>query len=131
MVKLPLFESHFDRNKIVIAGRFIFYDANFCNSLLHDIISHANSLEKEENLEIRFFIDYYCTWMRMQMVMFIDQLADIDRSAHKCSINVVWGYEFDDDDVFELGEILLERSALPIKFLNIENEMSTTLRTTE
>ena len=130
MKNLPAFEAHFDRNRILLTGRFIYHDIDATNALLHQILRHANELGRAEDLEVSFFADYYCTWMRKRLVMFFDHLADIDRSAHKCSINVVWGYDFDDEDVLELGEVLMERSGLPIKFLSVENEMSTRLRKT-
>jgi len=130
MNTLSAFEAHFDRNKIILTGRFIYHDMDAANALLIQIQEHANELGREEHLEVTFFADYYCTWMRKRLVAFFTRLADINRSVNKCSVNLVWGNEFDDEDVCELGEVLAERSGLPVKYLSVEIEELTELRKT-
>lgn len=130
MNTLSAFEAHFDRNKIILTGRFIYHDMDAANALLIQIREHANELGRDEHLEVTFFADYYCTWMRKRLAAFFNRLADINRSVNKCSVNLVWGYDYYDEDVFELGEALVERSGLPVKYLSVENEIVTDLRKT-
>jgi hypothetical protein len=127
MINISAFEAHFERNRIILTGRFIYHDIDSANTLLLQIRNHANELGRDEHLEVTFFADYYCTWMRKRLVAFFNRLADINRSVNKCSVNLVWGYDYDDEDVFELGEALLERSGLPVKYLSVENEIFTDL----
>ncbi len=122
------FEAHFNRNKISLTGRFTYHDMDTANALFQQILEHANGLGKYENLEVSFFADYYCTWMRKRLVMMFDSLAEVNRSDNKCFVNVVWCFEFDDEDLFELGEVLAEHSGLPVKFLSLDNEMLTDFR---
>ena len=127
MINISAFEAHFERNRIIVTGRFIYHDIDSANTLLLQIRNHANELGRDEHLEVTFFADYYCTWMRKRLVAFFNRLADINRSVNKCSVNLVWGYDYDDEDVFELGEAFLERSGLPVKYLSVENEIFTDL----
>lgn len=54
------------------------------------------------------------------VLRFLRAFSKLHDKANKCSIRVIWNYDYQDEDLEELGEILAELTDIPFEFVQFD-----------
>jgi len=119
---LPSFAMNLAKDKITIAGRFNFQDADALEEACVHVLNSFEEVTNGGQVSIFFYLDYVCTWARKRLMMLFLQLQKY-AAGRKLLIEVQWAFEEDDEDMLELGEIYRESfDRLRFSFKELEVE---------
>lgn len=95
------------KDKVTIAGRFNFQDADALEDASEHILNSCAEVPDKGHLSLFFYVDYVCTWARKRLMRLFYQLENL-AAERDLEIDVQWAFEEDDEDMLELGEIYKE-----------------------
>lgn len=80
----------------------------------------ANMGKIQNNIEFNFRVDYLNSASAKMISLILTKLEEFYKSG--IGIEVMWYYNFDDDDIQSEGEIYSKLKKIPIKLIGIDDE---------
>ncbi len=103
--------------RFVISGHLLCHEHEVQIQKLNTILRKAKNISEGQQLKMILFIHYCGAQARLSLVgFFFDELETVECFKNRAN-HVVWG--FADDDIFELGELLMKRGGLLFQFLSL------------
>lgn len=116
MLHVSSFQTHTHGNRHLVSGQFLFHERDVQIQMMDSIIRKAKNISEGQQLEVVLLLHHCSSYSRYGMVTFFDELATVQCSKNGAT-QIIWGFE--DDDILELGQLLMERCGLQFQFLNL------------
>ena len=95
----------FDHHSYEISGEYYYSTLHRLDSHFIDVFARAATLPKDGTLKVRIEVNFLVSRAKQSMASFMHQIADHNLTYTDHAILIEWRYEFDDEDIEELGEI--------------------------
>lgn len=95
----------FDHYSYEISGEYYYSTLHRLDSHFIDVFARAATLPKDGTLKARIEVNFLVSRAKQSMASFMHQIADHNLTYTDHAILIDWRYEFDDEDIEELGEI--------------------------
>ncbi len=103
-----------------ISGGYLFSGMDTLAENLVDIYVAAVTTNQDKTVTLDFDIKFLDTESKRLMARFFRAFSTLHERSNKCSIRVIWTYDYQDEDMEEFGEILEELTDIPFEFIQVD-----------
>lgn len=103
-----------------ISGGHLFSGMNSLAETLVDIYVAAVSTHKDGKVTIECDFSFLDVRVKKLTARFFRAFSKLHAREDKCSITVIWTYDYQDEDILEFGEILEELTDIQFRFIQID-----------
>lgn len=115
-----LLRMHTETTNFKLEGGYLFTSMEKVSDIMLDIYSIAMKLDSKETVTIECNFSFVDVRVKRLLLKFFKGFGKLHAQDAKCSIHIIWKYDFEDEDIEEFGEILVELANLPIHSIQID-----------
>ena len=105
-----------------ISGGYLFIGLDTLAENLVNIYAAAVSTNPDKTVTLDFDFNFLDSVSKSLITRFFRAFSTLHERSNKCSIRVIWTYDYQDEDMEEFGGILEGLTDIPFEFIEVDRK---------